>query len=100
VAEPTLDPAVVIVARGIDAGGAPFVSYQHADGRRWIVRGACNQCGLCVVGAAHPEHYRWHGEPGTPGAVTDLRVAAGRLDEPIAPHFAIAGCVLRVEVLD
>lgn len=96
--QPTLDPTITIVHR---AEGV--VHYRALDtGREWVVRGTCNQCGLCVVGAAHPEHYAWHGEPGTPYAVTDLRVAEGRLDEPVTPEFFtdMPRCVLSCEVLD
>ena len=98
--EPTLDPGVVIVARGVTTGGVPWMVYE-GEGRRWRVSGTCNQCGLCVVGAAHPEHYAWDGPPGMPYAVRDLRLP-GRLDEPVALGFErdLPGCTLVTEAVD
>lgn len=94
--QPTLDPDIVI-----DAQSAGKVTYRSiSTGEKWAVHGVCNQCGLCVVGAAHPEHYRWLDKPGIPFAVVDLRVAGGRLDEPITPRFNTQGCCLTIEVLD
>jgi hypothetical protein len=104
---PTSDPFIVI-----EEQREGYVRYRSLiSGERWVVRGTCNQCGLCVIGVAHPEHYEWHGEPGTPLAVSDLRVAQGRLDEPVAPGFTdamrrmakmtptatVAGCSLTIE---
>lgn len=93
---PTLDPDVFI-----ETSHNGYVRYVNCLGIRWEVRGVCNQCGLCVVGAAHPEHYEWRGSPGTPYAVVDLRVAQGRLDEPITADFPakMPSCTLTAGLL-
>ena len=84
--EQTLSWDIVIVERtAID--GVQRVTYERlSTGEQWEVIGACNQCGLCVIGAAFPEHYEWSGPPGTPYAVRDKRVP-GRLDEVVSPGF-------------
>jgi hypothetical protein len=108
---PTLDPDVVIDAAGVTAT-VPWLQYRRVStGQTWTVRGTCNQCGLCVVGASHQDDYEWHDEPGRPYAVTDLRVANGRPDEPVVPGFVedmeqmaaltptatVAGCSLTID---
>lgn len=82
---PTIDPTIVIV--GLGGTPAPWVRYRRvATGEEWTVRGVCNQCGVCVVGAANDD-YTWVGPPGTPYSNIDNRVALGRLDAPIVPGF-------------
>jgi hypothetical protein len=89
----TLDPNIFIVSKDKDV-----VEYIRIDtGETWKVSGTCNQCGLCVVGAANKEDYIWYKKAGEPYAVTDVRVAKGRLDEPITSEFNIAGCCLIIE---
>lgn len=84
-AERTLDPDVEVVAREGD-GPTALVRYRRvSDGSTWAVRGACNRCGLCVLGAVG-DWYVWDGPPGTPGASRDLRVP-GRADDPVTPGF-------------
>ena len=87
----TLDPDVVITARGTDSAGVAFVRYARASrpSEAWTVRGTCNRCGLCEVGvdAGDPPYLTWRGPVGTPGAVIDLRVAQGRADVPVGPTF-------------
>ena len=107
----TLDPNVVIEAKGVRSG-VPWLRYRRLDtGQRWVVRGVCNRNGLCIIGAAKKEHYTWSDLPGRPGAVTDLRFAEGRPDEPVTPEFAehmkemarqtpsatVTGCALTIE---
>jgi rRNA maturation protein Nop10 len=105
----TLDPDVVIVARGV-TDEVPWLRYRRvSDDTEWTVRGTCNQCGLCVIGTAVPERYEWDGPVGTPLAVRDLLYAT-RLDEPVTAGFsedmeqmareigAAVGCSLTVEV--
>lgn len=109
---PTLDNDIVI--ESIQRGANPSVVYRRlSTGERWRVNGTCNQCGLCVIGAARPENYEWDGPVGTPFAVRDLRVLTGRLDEPVAPGFiekvtdavaltptaTVSGCSLTLEVI-
>lgn len=85
--EQTSDPDVVILERGLLLDGTPTVQYQRlSTGLVWTVGGVCNQCGLCVLGAAETGDYLWSGEPGTPLAVVDLRFGH-RLDEPVTPGF-------------
>lgn len=87
-----------------------YVRYRRVStGQRWIVRGTCNQCGLCVVGASNVGDYDWTGPAGTPGAVKDVRFPV-RPDEPVTPGFneamermaaetetaTVTGCSLRV----
>lgn len=106
----TLDPNVVIVATGTRKG-IPWLRYRRLDtGDEWYVRGTCNQCGLCVTGAANEDDYKWDDEPGRPGAVRDVRFPV-RPDEPVTPGFneamerqaketptaTVDGCSLTVE---
>jgi hypothetical protein len=106
--EPTLDAEIVIVERP----SADVVVYERVPtGARWKVSGSCNQCGLCVVGAAG-NWYVWDGPPGTPGASRDTRVP-DRLDDPVCPGFiedmaqmaaetptaTVSGCSLNIEVV-
>lgn len=56
---------------------------------RWQVLGECNRCGLCAIGAARPDKYRWAGPPGTPGACDDLDYGF-RADEPCHPSMGPA----------
>lgn len=110
--EPTLDVDIVILSR--ETGPTPSVRYQRVStGEQWLVSGVCNQCGLCVVGAAVTTDYVWLGPPGTPLAVIDLRYGT-RLDEPVAvgfvedmqqaaaitPTATVAGCSLTIEGLE
>lgn len=44
--EPTADPDIQIEERR-----EGYIRYRHADGRRWEVRGTCDQRGDCLVGA-------------------------------------------------
>lgn len=66
--QPTCDPFVVIEARSpVEVtGDAAWVRYRNAEGRRWEVWGACNQCGAC-----------WEGAVGDPP----------ELDCPVSPEF-------------
>ena len=106
----TLDPDIVI--ESVQRGANPSLVYRRvSSGERWRVNGTCNQCGLCIIGAARTEDYIWNGPPGTPMAVTDVRVLLGRMDEPITPGFpddmvqmaqvtetaTVSGCSLTVE---
>lgn len=101
----TLDPDIQIVTqkRGM-------IKYRRrSTGQMWIVRGECNQCGLCVIGAANQHDYEWTKAPGNPGAVKDVRFPV-RPDEPVTPGFneamerqagmtptaTVKGCSLRV----
>lgn len=103
---PTLDADIVIVGRP----DADTVIYERlSTGGRWVVRGQCNQCGLCVIGAVG-NWYEWNGPAGTPYACNDTRVPV-RLDEPIIPGFiedmkemarvtptaTVSGCSLSIE---
>lgn len=108
----TSDPFVVIEATGKRAGVFWLRYRREVAGvvDRWTVRGTCNQCGLCVIGAVPASRFTWSGPPGTPMAVTDVNYAA-RPDDPIAPGFiedmvqmaaltptaTVAGCSLTIE---
>lgn len=106
--ERTLDPDVVITSRR-----QGWVYYRReSTGERWKVSDTCNQCGLCVIGAANADDYDWRKKPGRPGAVRDLRYPT-RPDEPVTPGFleamiemattnptaTVSGCSLRIEGL-
>jgi hypothetical protein len=108
--EPTIDFDIVVVGRS--EGPPPVIVYRRlSSGEQWAVRGTCNQCGLCVIGAVG-DWYVWNGPPGTPGASSDLRVP-GRPDDPICPDLpenmeqmaretptaTVTGCSLTIEVL-
>ncbi len=83
--EITLDPDIVI--ESVKRGANPSLVYRRVStGERWRVNGTCNQCGLCVIGAAVASDYVWDGPVGTPLAVRDLRYGT-RLDEPVTPSF-------------
>jgi len=110
----TTDPDVFIVSlttrrvRGQLVG--ELVYYRRDTKQEWTVTGTCNRCGLCVIGAARTQDYVWSKPPGTPDAVTDLRVLQGRMDEPVTPGFiedmqqmaaqtptaTVAGCALEM----
>lgn len=107
-----MDPDVQVIAR-VTVDDQPVVEYQRMSTfERWRVTGTCNQCGLCVIGAAMTMHYAWDGPPGTPYAVRDLRYGQ-RPDEPVVPGFAedmeemarqtptatVSGCSLTIEAL-
>lgn len=78
----TLDPDIVI-----EEQKKGYVRYRRrSTGKSWVVRGECNQCGLCVIGAANEDDYEWQKLPGRPGAVKDIRFPV-RPDEPVTPGF-------------
>lgn len=76
--EATEDPAIVIIARGIES-----VVYQCGD-ERWIIYGTCNRCGACEVGTFDREIF-WLDEPGEPGACFDM-THGKRRDIPMRPE--------------
>lgn len=100
--EETVDPDVFIEEKG-SHGGEPFVIYVSSSGLRWIIRGECNRCGECWVGANGPEASTviWTGSPiGEPNAFIDGR-DIGRLDCPVLPSIKedAPSCVLSGEYL-
>lgn len=84
--EATNDPDIVISDR--QTGDDPWIEYTRlSTGQVWRVRGACNQCGLCVIGVNDPNgRYVWDGPPGTPLASRDLWYGT-RLDDPLTVGF-------------
>lgn len=92
---PTSDPNVFIEEQGGD-----YLIYNSEPLGRWIMRGSCNQCGLCEVGQANPRPLIWMDEPGTPGACIDPNFE-NRLDFPILPEGPPdwPGCTLSGEWL-
>lgn len=89
--EPTVAPDTFIESR--DEQHTVYVV--PSTGERWYIDGTCNRCGLCEVGVSDPERVEWHGEPGTPGACTDLSYST-RLDSPVRPEISeiLPGCTL------
>lgn len=80
---PTIDDDIVIESATVNP---PVTIYRRVStGARWRVTGACNQCGLCVVGAVG-DWYVWDGPAGTPNANRDTRWP-NRLDDPITPEL-------------
>jgi len=81
------------------------VTYENTDGKRWVVSGKCNQCGMCETYNDEPlntpidqinyrlnelgekEEYTrtliWRNYPGTPGAVEEVDYDK-RLDIPMS----------------
>lgn len=81
VPEATVDPDVMIEARG-----PSLVRYVRVDGARWEIRGTCNQCGECEIGAIN-SHIVFTGIPvGQPGACFDDR-GEDRPDNPVTPDM-------------
>ena len=92
----TEDPTVMIE----DIGPA-WVIYRDHDGKRWIMRGTCNQCGECEVGAINP-NIMWIGNPvGEPGSCRDVMYGIRR-DIPVRPEIKqkFPNCSLSGEYLD
>lgn len=91
---PTEDPTT-----WIEDLGAGWVVYRSQDGDRWIVRGACNQCGACEPPDA--SYLVWRGPVGQPGACADTRVGQRR-DVPVRPEAVnrTPSCSLNGEYLD
>ena len=99
--EETLSDDIDIIDRGTEStpqGSVPWVHYRRkSTGHSWIVKGVCNQCGLCVVGVDEPWNL-WVGPPGTPYSNIDTRVKEGRKDVPVSPGFFKAMELMAKEV--
>lgn len=87
--KPTADPHVFIEfqRRG-------YVRYQNTKtGRRWIVRGACDRRGDCLIGANVTNEYYEFEEIRDHNHIADLRKRLGssridsKLDVPVSPEF-------------
>ena len=100
--EPTVDPYIVIIDRGVTDANEPYVTYKKTDEppyAEWTVIGLCCCCGVCEVGAVNP-YLVWQGEVGTPFACIDSR-HPDRLDCPVTPAFfgdkLPPSCTLRLQ---
>jgi hypothetical protein len=99
----TVDPLTIIEEQGND-----YVIYKDLQsGERWIIKGECNQCGLCALGEVNNLLVWTDGiKPGQPMACFDLRKTFGlRNDVPLRPEAAteiqneIGKCCLEGEYL-
>ena len=79
--QPTVDPGVFIEQRDKET-----VYYVTTAGEHWVIRGACNRCGECEVGANN-KWVMWipRKKVGEPGACFDFSVF-WRLDVPVRPE--------------
>ena len=93
--ELTEDPYVVIVARDSNS----IIYRDIISNERWIIRGKCNQCGLCEVGAVN-NNIVWTGiKIGHAKACYDSNYK-NRKDNPVRPKVSeIEECTLSGEYL-